>query len=266
MSEYALALSDVELARYRMMAEAAARSEADLWAAAGVAEGAVVADVGCGPGAVSVVLAALVGPTGRVLAVDRDPSAVEAARAAAADAGAGNVSVRVGEAHDTGLAPAGADVVMIRHVLAHNGGMEAAVVAHAAGLARPGGWVYLADVDATAVRSRPQDPDLADLEARYRAWHEARGNDLAVGLRLAELLAAAGLEEVDHHGRYQIVPAPPGLRPPSWAARDALLADGLATAGDVARWAGAFERLDRAPRRPVLFFPVFTALGRRPAG
>src|SRR5947208_13898548 len=69
LSEYALKLSEAELTRYHHMAEAAARLERDLWAASGIVEGAVVADVGCGPGAVSVVLAGLVGPSGRVLAV-----------------------------------------------------------------------------------------------------------------------------------------------------------------------------------------------------
>ena len=50
MTGYVLALSDAEVARYRMMAQRAAEDEADQWAAAGIAAGAVVADVGCGPG------------------------------------------------------------------------------------------------------------------------------------------------------------------------------------------------------------------------
>jgi len=265
LSEYALQLSEAELARYQFMAEAAARMERDLWTASGVVEGAAVADVGCGPGAVSVVLARLVGPAGRVLAVDRDPKAVQAARVAAARAGADNVSVSVGEAHDTGIAPAGVDVVMIRHVLAHNGGLEEEVVAHAANLVRPGGFVYLADIEAAGLRMRPSDPDVEDLNDRYQEWHSQRGNDLSVGLRLGELLTTAGLETVDHQGRYQIVVVAPGMRSPSWAARDALMAAGLATPDDVDRWSSAFDRIDRADSRPTMFVPLFLAFGRRPA-
>jgi 2-polyprenyl-3-methyl-5-hydroxy-6-metoxy-1,4-benzoquinol methylase len=264
-SDYALKLSEAELARYRLMAEAAARAEADLWTACGVRDGAVVADVGCGPGAMSLVIADLVGPTGRVLAVDRDPTAVDAARAAVAHAGAENVAVATGEADDTGIAPGSVDVVMIRHVLAHNGGREDAIVRHATTLVRPGGYVYLVDIEAGGLRIRPPDADFEDLDARYRRWHEQRGNDLSVGLRLAELLSAARLEAIEHHGRYQIVRLPPGMRPPSWAARDALVADGLATAEDVERWAAAFEKADRAEERPTLFAPLFFAFGRRPA-
>src|SRR6266487_6075317 len=81
MSEYALAISDAEVARYRMMAANALLLEAAQLRAAGVVEGAVVADVGCGPAAMSVALAAEVGPSGRVLAVERDAQALDTARA-----------------------------------------------------------------------------------------------------------------------------------------------------------------------------------------
>ncbi|HEV2760787.1 MAG TPA: methyltransferase domain-containing protein [Acidimicrobiales bacterium] len=264
MSEYALKLNEAELGRYQFMAETAARMEGSLWAAAGVVQGATVADIGCGPGAISGVLARLVGPSGHVVAVDREPTAVEAARAAAAHVGVGNVSFQLGEAQDSGIAPGSVDVVMIRHVLAHNGGLEQAVVAHAASLVRPGGSVYLVDIEATGLRIRPSDPDLDDLNARYHEWHAQRGNDLSVGLRLGELLTAAGLETVHHEGRYQIISPPPGMRPPSWAGRDAILAAGLATDSDIERWSAAFDRMDRSETRPTMFMPLFFGYGRRP--
>ena len=264
MSEYPLRLSEGELARYRYMAEAALRTEGDMWQAAGVVEGARVADIGCGPGAVSAVLARLVGPAGHVWAVDRDGEALEAAAAATATAEGAVVTVTTGDAHDTGLAPGSVDTVMIRHVLAHNGGREQAIVDHAASLVRPGGCVYLADIDATAMRVRPPVPELEELDVRYGQWHAQRGNDLSVGLRLAELLGAAGLEVIDFQGRFQIIDPPPGMRGPSWAARDALVEAGLATSDDVARWQAAFDRVDRMTERPTLFVALFFATGRRP--
>ena len=264
MTEYALKLSDAELGRYRFMAETAARMEADLWAAAGVVAGAVVADVGCGPGAISAVLARLVGPSGRVVAVDREAGTVEAARAMVAEAGVDNVSVAVGKAEDTGIEPGKVDVVMIRHVLAHNGPSADAIVSHAASLLRPGGHVYLADIEAGSFRMRPPSPDLDDLNERYEQWHAQQGNDLSIGLRLGELLRDAGLEDVAHHGRYMIFVAPPGLQPPAWAARESLLAAGLATPDDVERWRAALEQWDRSGPRPTLYVPLFFAFGRRP--
>ena len=265
MSEYGLKLSDVELSRYEMMAARALEHERDRWVSAGVLEGAVVADIGCGPGAVSIALARQVGATGRVLAFDRTPEAVDMARVVTERAGVGNVVVEVADADATGVAPSSVDVAMIRHVLAHNGGREAAIVAHAAKLVRPGGSVYLIDVDGTAVRSRPSDPELDDLNERYWEWHRRQGNDVSVGLRLDELLAGAGLDVVEFSGWYDVIAAPPGARTPGWAAREALVASGLATPADVTRWEVAFSRADGMHPRPTVFVPLFCAIGRRPA-
>ena len=236
--------------------------EADLWRQAGIVAGARVADVGCGPGALLPALADAVGPTGRVTGVDADPAAVVAARAYTADRGP--VSVREGRAEETGLPPAAFDVVMLRHVLAHNGGREGVIVEHLSTLLRPGGCLYLLDIDGTAVRIMPDDdPDLADLRQRYLTFQSRRGNDVRAGLRLADLLGLAGLEVLTFQGRYMINSAPPGFRPPSWAGRDAMVRGGVATAEDVTRWAQALERLDAAPVRPTIFAPLFVAVGRR---
>lgn len=262
---YALALDEVEVTRYRLMAEQARNAEAGLWQQAGIVQGAQVADVGCGPGALLPALAAAVTPTGQVTAIDADPEAVAAAGALVAAAGLANVTVQAGRADRTGLPAESQDVVMLRHVLAHNGGREDAIVAHLATLLRPGGCLFLVDADGTAIRTVPEDADLADLAQRYVALHAARGNDVQAGLRLGERMVRAGLEVVDFRGSYVIRPLPAGVRPPSWAARDAMVAAGVATIEDVARWDRAFARVDAVSARPTLFVPVFAAVGRRPA-
>lgn len=150
-------LSDGEVQRYRKMADTAVGAERGLWEAAAIIEGAAVADVGCGPGAVSVLLAGVVGSEGWVWAVDADPQALKLVAALAAHAGWSNVETVVGDAAATGLPVGSLDVAMLRYVLAHNGGREQAIVDHLAGLVRPGGCVYLVDVDYTAVRTHPVD-------------------------------------------------------------------------------------------------------------
>jgi SAM-dependent methyltransferase len=262
---YPLALDEAEVARYRLMAEQARAAEAGLWQEAGIVAGARVADVGCGPGALLPALAAAVGPGGKVAAIDADPDAVAAARALVTKAGLVNVAVRAGQAERTGLPAGSQDVVMLRHVMAHNGGREDVIVAHLAALLRPGGCLFLVDADGTAIRTVPEDPDLADLAQRYVQLHVDRGNDVQAGLWLGERLVRAGLELVDYRGSYVIRPLPPGMRPPSWAAREAMVAAGLANKEDVARWDRAFARVDAAASRPTLFAPVFAAIGRRPA-
>jgi SAM-dependent methyltransferase len=260
-----LELDQTEVERYRTMAAAARQAEADLWEPAGIVPGAEVADVGCGPGAMLPALAAAVGPDGRVTAVDADPQAVAAATALVAAAGLGNVAVRQGRAEETGLEAGSLGVVMLRHVLAHNGGAEDAIVAHLATLLRPGGCLYLVDTDGTAIRVIPEaeHPDLVDLQERYLAFRAANGDDNTAGLRLAERLVRAGLELVEFRGRYVIRALSPRLRSPAWAAREAIVAAAMATPGDLQRWERAFEAT--ATRPATFLVPMFTAVGRRQA-
>jgi hypothetical protein len=111
---YALELDQAQVERYRMMAEAARQAEADLWERAGMVAGARAADVG---------------PDGEVTAVAAATALV------AAVASASRRSGRPGR-RDGGEAGS-LDVVMLRHVLAHNGGAEDAIVVHLATLLRP---------------------------------------------------------------------------------------------------------------------------------
>lgn len=263
MADYTLVVSDVEIARYRLMAQIALAGEKSQLALAGITDGAVVADIGCGPAAMSVELARLVGPSGRVIGVEREDSALAAARQVVADSELGNVELRQGTATASGIADGSVDVAMMRHVLAHNGGDEQRIVDHLASLVRSGGSVYVVDVDLTGVRSIDVDPDLHDLHDRYAAFHAARGNDPRVGLRLAGIVAAAGLEVVDFAGTYNILSPAPGFRPPLWAAREAMVAEGAATADDIARWGAAMERDDLAETRPTVFAPSFVVVGRK---
>jgi SAM-dependent methyltransferase len=260
---YSLALSEQERRRYRTMAASAAKDESDLWLAAGIIEGARVADVGCGPGAVLQVLAAHVGRNGKAIGIDADPSAVSYALEEVA--AIPQAVAQVGTATESGLEPGSFDVVMCRHVLAHNGGQENAIVAHLASLARPGGRVYLVDTDLTMVRITGDDPDLQDLRSRYNAFQLARGNDVHMGLRLGDLLTDADLT-VERYALStpSLVHLVAGYRPPAWAARGDIVAEGFATDADVARWEEAFDRLDALERRPWVFGPIFVAIGRRP--
>lgn len=259
---YALRLSDDERARYRRMAQRAQEQEADLWQLAGLKPGARVADVGCGPGAMLAVLAEVVGPDGHVVGVDADEQAVQAATTALA--GVPNAEVQSGRAEATGLAESSFDTVILRHVLAHNGGAEQRIVDHLARLARPGGRVYLVDGDLTAMSFTPSLPDAEEFMQRYLNWHTARGNDMRIGRRLAELGRAAGLTVEEFRGWFDITELPSGMRGPAWAARESLIADGLATMEDFARWGTAFDEIDSWTERPQVMAAAFAAVCQRP--
>lgn len=263
MTDYALRLSEQEIARYRLMAESARAREADTWQLAGIVPGAHVADIGCGPGALLPALSAAVGPTGSVAALDGDEEAVAVARGLVDSAGLANVSVRQGRAESTGFDEGAFDAVMIRHVLAHNGGTAQQIVNHLASLLRPGGCLLLVDVDVTAMRLRPQDTAVQELLEAYRQFQLARGAALELGLHLDALLQAAGLEVVSYLGLTDVLPLPPGVRGPAWAARDAMVEAGVVTEDQLAAWGRRFEEMESRGERMTVFAPRYLAVGRR---
>ena len=234
---YALALSDGEVERYRFMAQLARECEDHWWRLAGITEGAHVLDLGCGPGLVTIELSQVVGATGRVVGVDREDDAVQTARALLDDAGLPHVEVHRAEAWDTGLTAGTFDVVCLRHVLAHNTATEVTrILEHVRQLLRPGGCCYIAESDLTANRIDPPIADLIDLTERYVAYLRSVGRNPAAGPEMGSTLLSAGFELVGRHAEYVMPPPGRGVRPPSWAAREAMVDAGIANADDVARW------------------------------
>jgi ubiquinone/menaquinone biosynthesis C-methylase UbiE len=261
-AEYALLISDEEVRRYQLMASHAREAEQSLWRTAGIVPGARVADVGCGPGAVTLLLAEAVEPGGSVVGIDGDDEALATAARLLGNSTQANVNFRHGNALSP-LEGAPFDAIMMRHVLAHNGRNEQHIVNNLAGCLRTGGCLYLVDMDFHGFGMEPDDADISELGERYRAFHQARGNDLAVGRRLGDLLETAGLGLVEFTGRIQVAERPRGIRPATWAARASLLAEGFIDATDVARYEEAFARLDTRARQLRIFVSVFTAIGRR---
>ncbi len=259
---YALQLSEAELARYRIMAAAAREAETELWQLAGIVPGAAVADVGCGPGAMFPAIADAVGADGRVVGVDGVPTTVTQAQALVTASGWRNITVQVGLADATGLPDGSFDAVMMRHVLAHNGLREQAIVDHLATLPRPGGHVYLVDILGSMMFMKPDDPDVDELNEAYRRFHAEQGNDLNVGTRLDDLLTAAGLELVAYRGWFNIIKPQGELRPPAWAARNAMVAAGVISPDDLDRFEAALERM--LAQGATIYAPLFGAVARRP--
>jgi len=251
------------------MAQQARVGEAHRWEQAGIVEGASVADVGCGPGLVLLQLADVVGPTGRVAGVDRDPAAVETARKLVDESGLAHATVGQGEAWSTGLPESSFDVVNIRHVLAHNSSDDRRrILEHAYGLVVPGGAIYLVDVDLTGGRIDPPDEDLLDLLERYTIHLADTGRDPAIGPTLGSAVAAAGFEQVERSAIVQMPPplALTSMRPPAWAAREAMRASGHATDADIERWDRALTHFGATAieLNRALFMPIYLVTARKP--
>jgi hypothetical protein len=67
-----------------------------------------------------------------------------------------------------------------------------------------------------------------------------------------KLLGAAGLEVLADPGWIQHHAGPARPRPPPWAAREVMVADGVATPEEVERWRQAFDHMDAAAVRPTV--------------
>lgn len=260
---YALQLSEAERTRYREMAKRARDQELERWRRYGVSSGAHVADIGCGPGAVLVMLAQLVSPGGSAVGVEPNPTARAAAAEEIRSHGVENATVVAGDGIATTLEQGEYDVVMIRHVLYHVGAQAPAVVRHAASLLRPGGHLYVVDSDGSGTRLSVEDADVVEQVERYSAFQRSRGNNVDMGPRLGPLLAEAGLELLEHEGWFNAVPARLlTLGGPVVAARPEMLAAGVISDDDARRYDEAVARVATIPHA-VMFMPIFVAVGRK---
>jgi ubiquinone/menaquinone biosynthesis C-methylase UbiE len=96
-SFYALGHSEQELQRLIRQGQALAPFTRQLFEEAGISRGMRVLDVGCGSGDVAFLAADLVGPSGKVVGVDRERRAVDWANARAKSQGTANVNFVEGD-------------------------------------------------------------------------------------------------------------------------------------------------------------------------
>ncbi|MDP9431564.1 MAG: methyltransferase domain-containing protein [Actinomycetota bacterium] len=145
--------------------------------------GLAVLDVGCGPGSITLDLAALVGPAGTVVGVDSAAAALEAAAGAAASRSTSNVTFALGDAGRLQYPDGSFDVVHAHQVLQHVAD-PVAVLAEMRRVTRPGGLVAARDADYGPWTWFPADPDLDAWLALYRNLAYRDGAEPDAGRRL----------------------------------------------------------------------------------
>jgi ubiquinone/menaquinone biosynthesis C-methylase UbiE len=192
----------------------------------GIGPGWRAVDVGAGQGDVSVALAEVVGPDGRVYAVDSDPLARDEAAAAAA---AYTQVLAITQGGEDLLLPEPVDLAFCRFLLLHVID-PAAVLARMAAAVRPDGWVVAQEPITSAGR----------VGGLPMSMPTARHPD--VGALLPALVRDTGLEVVDAWAE-----APAGAGP-----------------GPVADYLAGLTGVDPGDD-PVVLPPLVTVLGRRSA-
>jgi SAM-dependent methyltransferase len=181
------------------------RAQARVWEAAtgrvlnqvGVPEGASCLDAGCGPGETMRILAQRVGPGGRVLGIDADPSI-----------GALAVEMLHGSGHrhcafhahdltaDEPVPGAPFNLVYARLLLFHLP-QRVAVLARLWDAVAPGGHLVVQDYDIRALSVLPDLANVAELGRVITGAFGAAGADPYVGARLPRLFAQAGVGTPD---------------------------------------------------------------------
>ncbi|GIJ45496.1 hypothetical protein Val02_23820 [Virgisporangium aliadipatigenens] len=151
-------------------------------------------DVGCGPGTITVDLAARVAP-GRVTAVERTDAALDLCRAEAERRGTTNIDFVVADAHALDLPDESFDVVHAHQVLQH---LQDPVKAlrEMRRVCRHGGVVAARDGDYAGFTWFPQLPELDEWLALYQRAARANGGEPDAGRRLLSWARAAGFTEV----------------------------------------------------------------------
>ena len=160
---------------------------------AGVSEGMSVLDIGSGLGDVSFIAAEIVGPSGRVVGVERDPVAVEAARRRAASGGYSD-TVRFENADLADFrATRRFDVLVGRFILQYLPD-PAAALNRLARFVCPGGIVVMHDMDvANADVSFPLCQTWNDCYALLSQLFRAHGIAPDFGRHLTRVFLDAGL-------------------------------------------------------------------------
>jgi SAM-dependent methyltransferase len=156
-------------------------------------KGVDLLDVGCGPGTITVDLAARVAP-GRVLGIDVSDEPLAEARGLAERSGV-DVTFEVGDVYALAEPDDSFDVVHAHQVLQHLTDPVAAL-REMARVCRPGGVIAVRDVDYAALAWFPEDAGLDAWLDLYQRVHRRNGSEPNAGRRLLSWAHAAGLRDV----------------------------------------------------------------------
>ena len=159
-----------------------------------LAPGQRLLDVGCGPGSITVDLAAHVAP-GEVVALDREPAVLAEVERLAAERGAANLTIATGDVYALDYADGVFDVVHAHQLLQHLSDPVAAL-REMGRVTRPGGLLAVRDADYAAMTWYPPDPRLDRWLELYHAVARANGAEPDAGRRLLAWAHAAGFSEV----------------------------------------------------------------------
>ena len=190
---YLLGTNDQEVARLGLQHRAWRPRVLDAWRRAGITVGTSVVDAGAGPGFCSLDLAEIVGPQGRVHALERSEHFLSHLNETAVRRGLDNIDTANLDLVTDPLPVEGADAFWIRWVLAFVSD-PAAVLAKLSATLRPGGVAVIHEyLDYSTWSFAPDLPAQKEfVDFVVEDWR-ATGGEPDIGRSLPRLLPKAGL-------------------------------------------------------------------------
>lgn len=165
----------------------------------------VVLDAGCGPGSISLGLAAAAS-SGRVHGVDFGESQVSAARANAEAAGIANVEFVAASCYELPFADESFDRVFC-HALMEHLARPVDAMKEFLRVLKPGGMAGVCSPDFDGTLLAPASRELTDALEAYAGLQDSNGGNLRVGKTLGQYLAVAGFVDVSLSARYECYPS-----------------------------------------------------------
>lgn len=163
--------------------------------------GLSVLDCGCGPGSITLGIAALVAP-GRVVGVDFGSSQIERAQSSAARTGIANVNFQTADCYSLPFPDSSFDRVFSHALMEHLADpLRAAKELYR--VLKPGGVIGVCSPDWGGFVLAPPSARLSEAIEAYTSLQTRNGGDVQVGRKLGEYLKASGFKGIQMSARHE---------------------------------------------------------------
>lgn len=265
MSDYVLS-STAEAERLRVQARAWEPDANALLDVIQIQPGWRCLDVGCGAMGILGPLSRRVGPSGRVIGIDRDPPLLAAARSYVKEEGLTNVEILERDAWKTELPRSSFDLVHARFVFPY--GRSEDLLQEMMSLAVPGGIVVAQEPDQSSWNFFPPRPAWERLRQTFEDAFRHLGGDINIGRRTYGLFRRAGLQNVQVRAAVlALQPSHPYSQMPIISAtglRKVIVGANLMTTSELDETLAEMEQILRDPETFSISFTVTQVWGKKP--
>lgn len=192
--DYILGTHDEEINRLGLQHNVWRPWALDAWRRAGITVGQTVLDLGCGPGYASIDLAEIVGPEGRIVAIDRSRRFLDALESRSRHRGLANIETHELDLNHAALPKIQADAAWTRWVFAFVKDPRLLLERAGATLKKGATWVIHEYIDYASWRMMPRSAELEEfVRVVMKSWRHD-GGEPDIGLELPGWLNELGFE------------------------------------------------------------------------